>query len=96
MALEPLVSPAPTPAAEDEHDYLTGAIERLATRGERLVLSVAETAGLLGISRGLAYELARRGEIPTMKLGRRKVVPRAALTALIAKQCSDGNGGTAA
>lgn len=45
----------------------------------RLVVSVTEAADLLGISRGLAYELARAGELPSLRLGRRLVVPRAAL-----------------
>ncbi len=49
----------------------------------RLTLSIPETAQLLGISRGLAYDLARRGEIPTLQFGRRRVVPRAALDALL-------------
>ncbi len=60
-------------------DVLAGMIARLADGGERLVFSITETASLLGISRGLAYELARRGELPTMQLGRRRVVPRSAL-----------------
>ena len=45
----------------------------------RLVVSVTEAAELLGISRGLAYELARAGQLPSLRLGRRLVVPRAAL-----------------
>ncbi len=45
----------------------------------RLVISVPEAAELLGISRGLAYELARVGQLPSLRLGRRLVVPRAAL-----------------
>ncbi len=44
-----------------------------------LVLSVPEAAELLGISRTLAYELVVRGELPSIHLGRRVVVPRAAL-----------------
>jgi len=40
-----------------------------------LVLSVREAAALLGISKDLAYELVRTGEIPALKLGRRVVVP---------------------
>lgn len=52
--------------------------------GDRsLVVSVEEAAVLLGISRGLAYELVRRGEIPSIRLGRRLVVPRRRLMALI-------------
>ena len=53
------------------------------TRDGRLVLSVTEAAGMLGISRGLAYELVARGELPSLRLGRRIVVPRRALEALL-------------
>jgi excisionase family DNA binding protein len=53
------------------------------TRDGRLVLSVTEAAGLLGISRGLAYELVARGELPSLRLGRRIVVPRRALEDLL-------------
>jgi excisionase family DNA binding protein len=45
----------------------------------RLVVSVTEAAELLGISRGLAYELARTGRLPSLRLDRRLGVPRAAL-----------------
>ncbi len=45
---------------------------------ERLTLTVSEAAKALGIGRGTAYELVRTGEIPTLRLGRRLVVPRAA------------------
>ena len=48
------------------------------------VLTVTEAAGLLGISRALAYQLVARGEIPAVHLGRRIVVPRQALDALLA------------
>jgi excisionase family DNA binding protein len=50
---------------------------------ERLTLSVPESAVILGISRALAYELVRRGELPTVRFGRRIVVPRKALEALL-------------
>ena len=50
---------------------------------DRLTLTVAEAAELLGISRGLAYELAARGELPVLRLGRRIVIPRKALEALV-------------
>ena len=39
------------------------------------VLSIPEVAKLLKIGRNTAYELARQGQIPTIKLGRRLVVP---------------------
>ena len=49
----------------------------------RLTLRVEEAAKLLGISRGLAYHLIRVGELPSLRLGRRLVVPRRALDQLI-------------
>lgn len=41
----------------------------------RLTLSVDEAARLLGLGRTAAYEAARRGELPTRRLGRRIVIP---------------------
>jgi excisionase family DNA binding protein len=40
------------------------------------VITVAEVAALLRISRGSAYDAAKRGEIPTIRIGRRLLVPR--------------------
>jgi excisionase family DNA binding protein len=39
------------------------------------VLTVQEAADLLRISKDLAYELVARGELPSLRLGRRIVVP---------------------
>jgi excisionase family DNA binding protein len=50
---------------------------------EPLTMSVEAAGKLLGISRGLAYEAARRGELPTIKLGRRLLVPTARLLELV-------------
>lgn len=41
-----------------------------------LTITVEDAARLLGISRGLAYEAARRGDLPVIRLGRRLLVPR--------------------
>ena len=49
----------------------------------RLVLTVVETARLLGISRTHAYELVARGELVHVRLGRRIVVPRHAIDTLL-------------
>ena len=49
----------------------------------RLTLTVPEAARLLGISRNLAYEAVRRGEIPCIRIGRRFLVPRVALERLL-------------
>jgi excisionase family DNA binding protein len=50
---------------------------------ERLTYTVPEAAQLLGVSRGVAYEAARTGELPVVRLGTRLLVPRARLEALL-------------
>jgi excisionase family DNA binding protein len=46
---------------------------------ERPTLSVAETAELLGISRWLVQQAVRDGSIPSLRVGRRILIPRARL-----------------
>jgi len=50
----------------------------------RLTVTVTECANLLGISRDLCYAQIRLGAIPSIRLGRRLVVPRLALEHMIA------------
>ncbi len=50
---------------------------------ERLTLSVDEAARLLGISPGLVYGLVHRGELTAIRLGRRILVPRHVIEALV-------------
>ena len=45
----------------------------------RLTLSVEEAGKMLGLSRGLMYEAVRTGQIPSIRIGRRILIPRAAL-----------------
>ena len=45
----------------------------------RLTMTVEEAAILIGISRNSAYEAVKSGELPVVKIGRRLLVPRAAL-----------------
>ena len=52
-------------------------------KAERLTLTVEEAASLLGISRGLAYELARTGKLPVIRLGRRLLVSRSRLKNMV-------------
>jgi excisionase family DNA binding protein len=54
-------------------DFDVDAIARRAT------ITVDEAAALLGIGRSAAYEAARRGQLPTRRLGRRLFVPVPAL-----------------
>jgi excisionase family DNA binding protein len=44
----------------------------------RVTLTVSEVAGVLGISRTKAYEAVAAGSIPSVKIGRRLLVPVAA------------------
>lgn len=50
---------------------------------ERPVLSVEEAGRILGLGRSASYEAVRKGEIPSLRLGRRRVVPTAALRRLL-------------
>jgi excisionase family DNA binding protein len=48
-----------------------------------LVLSVPQAAAILGISKDLAYDLTARGELPSLRFGRRVVVPTKPLLTLL-------------
>jgi excisionase family DNA binding protein len=50
------------------------------------LLRVEEAAAWLDISKGLAYELARRGELPSVKLGRLLRIRRDGLVQLVAEE----------
>jgi excisionase family DNA binding protein len=52
---------------------------------KRLCITVPEAAGMLGISRNFAYELVKRGELPYIKLGKRKLIPIIALEKKLAE-----------
>lgn len=41
----------------------------------KLTMTVEEAAEALGIGRSLAYKMARDGRLPTVRLGRRLLVP---------------------
>ncbi len=46
---------------------------------DALTMTVEEAGQLLGIGRSSAYGAIRRGELPSLKIGRRILVPRSAL-----------------
>jgi excisionase family DNA binding protein len=48
---------------------------RLEELAGRATITITEAAQLLGLGRTAAYEAARRGELPTRRLGHRLVVP---------------------
>jgi len=51
---------------------------------ERITLDVPEVARRLGISRAAAYYAVKRGQIPHLKIGKRILIPRAALDRFLA------------
>lgn len=52
---------------------------------EKIVYTIPEVAQLLGISRSYAYELVKRNEIPILKLGKRRMIPKQYLEQWIQK-----------
>lgn len=53
---------------------------------DRPALSVAETADLFGISRWLVQQAVRDGSLPSLRVGRRILIPKVQLEALLAEQ----------
>jgi excisionase family DNA binding protein len=56
---------------------------QMAKQEIRRTYDIEEAARLLGIGRNQGYEAARRGDIPTIKMGKRLLVPKAALDRLL-------------
>ena len=52
---------------------------------ERKTVTVKEAATLLGIGRDTAYAAVRDGTLPSIRLGKRLVIPIAALNKLLAE-----------
>jgi excisionase family DNA binding protein len=50
---------------------------------ERLVLTVSEAASVLRLSRAFTYELVARGQLPSVRLGRRIMIPRAGIQRIL-------------
>lgn len=55
----------------------------------RATITVEQAAELLGIGRTAAYEAARRGQLPTRRLGRRLLVPVPALLSWLGDRPKD-------
>jgi excisionase family DNA binding protein len=66
-------------AAREDHAKKAKDIVQSSTvsvpEADRLTMSVPEAGRLLGLSRGSSYEAAKRGEIPTIRIGRLLLVP---------------------
>jgi excisionase family DNA binding protein len=65
------------PPVEGSHDI---------SFSHRLTLSVEEVAVVLGISRSTAWRMVRAGTLPTLRLGRRVLIGRAALAEWLIRQ----------
>jgi excisionase family DNA binding protein len=75
------------PGAQCQRPPHPGRIEepnRAVAKQPNRTVSIPEAARLLGISRSHAYDLVRRGELVGVRLGRRIVVPIAAIDDMLA------------
>jgi excisionase family DNA binding protein len=61
---------------------------------ERMTVTVEEAAHLLGIGRSTAYLAVKTGELPTIRLGRRVLVPRAQIDRMLGLNDETPGGGT--
>ena len=51
--------------------------------GERLTYSIEEVGRKLGVGRNAAYDAAKRGDFPTIKIGRLLKAPKAPIDRLL-------------
>lgn len=57
--------------------------ERETAKSIRRVVTVEEAAAILQISRGAAYQAAKTKQLPTIRIGRRLLVPLAGLERML-------------
>jgi len=57
---------------------------------QALLVSAREAAGLLGVHRATIYDLLSREELQSVKIGRRRLIPRDSLTDFIARNSNAG------
>jgi len=56
---------------------------------ERATMSVEEAAAILGISRNSAFRAVKAGDLPSIRIGRRVLVPRNRLLRLLDEPTTD-------
>ena len=71
---------------------MVGRSQDSTTEQTPLTLTVMQTAKLLQISRNLAYEGVRTGQIPSLKICGRILVPRAKLMRLLGEDTAPSPG----
>lgn len=57
---------------------------------EKIALSVAEAAELLGVSRPTVYQLIKRDDFPVFKVGTRTLISRTGLEEWVTAQAESG------
>lgn len=57
---------------------------------QRLVLDAVDVSHLLGLSRGSVYSALASGAIPSIRIGRRILIPRSGLEELLAERRGKG------
>lgn len=62
----------------------------------KLLLTVPQAADRLGVGRSLLYEMIRRGEVQSIRLGRARRIPVSALERFVRErlEAEAGDGGT--
>jgi excisionase family DNA binding protein len=69
---------------------VAGQKPRSRQKAERLVYTVPEAGRLLGLGRNAAYDAARRGDIPTLRIGRLVLVPKNLLHRMLGINATGG------
>ncbi len=59
-------------------------MDNASTKAPRMLYSINETVQILGVQRTTVYELIGRGELETVKIGRRTLVPADSIEAFVA------------
>lgn len=74
---------------EDVDQSVSGGAEMVPSE-PKLLLTIEETAHLLGVNRSTVYDLIGCGDLPSVKIGRRRLVYRQSLINFIIRCESDG------
>lgn len=64
-------------------------IKHASPRRRQETFSVPDAGEILGISRSSAFQAAASGELPVIRIGKRLLVPRAALERMLGGQLND-------
>jgi excisionase family DNA binding protein len=71
------------PGRESSMHEISTIRESQATSNQALLLTVEEAARLLGVGRTMMFDLIGRGDIKSVRLGRRRLIARRSLEAFV-------------